>query len=303
MSASTAVPEENGTLDDGRTVAELLDSPRWHFASTLAERVAGWRAHGSPRGPVDGALAARRLERWKTQSAFAKNPGLWEERLASGGISEEELLYLLGESAEQIRAYTSEPAWLSVIAAAYGDGGRAEELAWPPNADLQRCRFLPFVEPLVRLFAGRLEEEARRILAAHPGAPFSPAIARVLTAHLPDHFAMMLNRTLLVEMHALKLDERLEGETPEARFEDFLEKLRSKRYALEILERFPVLARQVVLRLELWRNACLELLHGLANDADALAAQFNGGKSPGLVRDVYGALSDFHRDGRSVLDR
>ncbi|HYI13127.1 MAG TPA: type 2 lanthipeptide synthetase LanM family protein [Thermoanaerobaculia bacterium] len=301
MSATTAVPEETGTLDDGSTVAELLDSPRWHLAATLAERVAGWRAHGSPRGPVDGALATRRLERWKTQSAFAKNPGLWEERLASAGISEEELLYLLGESVEQIRAYTSEPAWLSVIAAAYGDGGRSEEFAWPPNADLQRCRFLPFVEPLVRHFASRLEEEAGRILAAHPGAPFSPAIARFLTAHLPDHFAMMLNRALLVEMHALKLEERLEGETPEARFEDFLEKLRSKRYALEILERFPVLARQVVLRLELWRNACSELLQHLATDAGALAAQFNGGQPLGRLRDVYGALSDFHRDGRSVL--
>src|SRR5205085_3959977 len=116
-------------LDDCRTVAELLDSPRWALAATMAERIAAWRAHGSPRHPFDGARAAARLDRWKTQSAFTKEPGLWEERLASAAIAEEELLYLLGESAEQVRAYSEPPAWLATIAEAYGDGERTPEFA------------------------------------------------------------------------------------------------------------------------------------------------------------------------------
>ena len=207
MSSSTAVPE---TLDGSRTAAELLDSPRWSLAATLAERIAAWRGHGSPRHPFDGARAAARLERWKTQSAFAKNRGLWEERLASSGITEEELLYLLGESAEQIRADSEAPAWLTTIAEAYGDEGRTPEFVWPPVADRERCPFLPFIEPLISHFWSRLEEEARKVLRAHADAPFSPEIARTLTSHLPDHFAPMLNRTLLVEMHVLKLEERLD---------------------------------------------------------------------------------------------
>src|SRR5258708_11582266 len=284
MSSSAGVSEEAETLDDSRTVAELLDSPRWYLAATLAERVGGWRRHGSPRHPFDGDVAAGRLDRWKTHSAFAKNPGLWEKRLESGGITEDELLYLLGESADLVRAHSEVPAWLPVIAAAYGEGDRTSEFAWPPNADLDRCRFLPFIEPLVQHFWSRLEGEARQVLATHPDAPFSTEIARVLTSHLPDHFAMMLHRTLLVEMHVLKLEERLNGDTPEARFHDFLERLRSKRYALEILERFPVLAQQVVLRLEQSLNASAELLQRLATDAAALSAQFNDGKPLGLLR-------------------
>jgi type 2 lantibiotic biosynthesis protein LanM len=301
MSSSTTVSEDVGTLDDGRTVAELLDSPRWSLAATLAERVADWRRRGSPRHPYDAARAAARLERWKTDGAFAKNPGLWEERLQSGGIAEEELLSLLGESADQVRRDSAAPDWLAVIAAAYGHGERTPEFAWPPNADRERCRFLPFVEPLVEHFWSRLDREARQILADHPGAPFPPEIARVLTAHLPDHFAVMLHRTLLVEMHVLKLEERLSGDTPEARFADFLEKLRSKHYALEILERFPSLARQAVQRLEQWQSACAEMLRRLAADAGALSGQCNAGKPLGRLVDVYGALSDFHRNGRSVL--
>src|SRR5258708_22740933 len=68
-----------------------------------------------------------------------------------------------------------------------------------------------------------------------------------------------------------------------------------------MLERFRVVAEQVVLRLEQWLNASAELLRRLATDAGALSAQFNDGKPLGLLREVYGALSGFCRDGRSVF--
>ncbi|MCU1245123.1 MAG: lantibiotic modification protein [Acidobacteria bacterium] len=301
MSSSTAVPQDVERLDEGQTVAGLLASPRWMLAATLAERIAMWRRAGSPRHPFDGARAARRLERWKDQDAFAKNPGLWEERLASAGIREDELLALLGESGEQLREYAGEPEWLWIVAAAYGEGARTPEFAWPPSTDRERCRFFPLIEPLIEHFWSSLDAEARQIVVTHPDAPFSPEIARTLTLHLPDHFAPMLNRTLLVELHVAKLEERLEGDTPEARFESFREALRDKRYALEILERFPVLTRQIVQRLEQWRNGGAELLHRLAADADALSVQFNGGRPLGTLRDIYGSLSDPHRDGRSVF--
>ncbi|HEX6095085.1 MAG TPA: type 2 lanthipeptide synthetase LanM family protein [Thermoanaerobaculia bacterium] len=295
MSSSTALSEDAGTLEEGdRSTAELLGSARWSLAATLAERAASWRRAGSPRHPIDHAVASRRLARWKTQSAFTKNPGLWDERLAAAGLSEDELLYLLGETAEDLRAHSEPPAWLAVLEAAYGDGGRTPEFAWAPSADLERCRFMPLIEPLIHDYHARLEREARELR-------FPPEVARALASHLPDHFAPMLNRTSLVEMHVLKLEEQLEGDTPEARFQDFLEKLRDKRYALEVLERYPVLARQIVLRLEHWLDACVELLRRLAADEETLAEQCNGGRPLGTLRDVYGGLSDSHRSGRSVF--
>ncbi|HYC91111.1 MAG TPA: type 2 lanthipeptide synthetase LanM family protein [Thermoanaerobaculia bacterium] len=295
MSSSTALSEDAGTLEEGdRSTAELLGSSKWYLAATLAERVASWRRAGSPRHPIDYAVASQRLERWKTQSAFTKHPGLWDERLEAAGIREDELLYLLGETADDVRARSEAPAWLAVIEAAYGDGGRAPEFAWAPGADLERCRFMPLLEPLIHHYHARLDREAREL-------HFPPEIARALTSHLPDDFAAMLNRTSLVEMHVLKLEEQLEGETPEARFQDFLGKLRDKRYALEVLERYPVLARQIVLRFEHWLDACVEFLRRLAADEETIAEQCNGGRPLGTLRDVYGGLSDFHRGGRSVF--
>lgn len=280
--------EDAQVLEERVTAAELLASPRWYLAETLAERRASRRRRGAPAASP-GPAAANRLARWKAQSAFAKNPGLWEQRLASIDLTEEELLQLLGETAEDVRGYSDPPAWLDVLAAAYGHGGRTPAFAWPERIDRGRCPFLPFVEPLVHHYHGRLEADARAL-----DGPFTAEIARMLAAHLPDHFAPMLNRTLLVEMHALRLEERLEGETPEARFADFVEKLRDRTYALEILELYPVLARQLVQRMELWYASSAELLRRLTADAPLF-------RDAGSVADVYGALSDFHRGGRSVL--
>ena len=283
MSSSTALYEGTEVGEERRTAAELLASPRWCLARTLTERLADRRRRGFLSAPIDGDAAAKRLQRWKAQSAFAKNPGLWERRLAAAGISEDELLQLLGETAEQVQAYSEPLPWLDVVAAAYGDGGRAPAFEWSERIDRQRCPFLPFVEPLVWHYCEPLEAE------------FGRDVARMLTAHLPDHFAPMLNRTLLVEMHALRLEERLEGDTAEARFADFLEKLRDKSYALEILELYPVLARQLVQRLEQWSEACAEMLRRLEADRHLIE------RTSGRLVDVFGALSDFHRGGRSVF--
>lgn len=285
--SSTALSENVGILAEGRrTVSELLDSPRWSLAQTLAERIADDRP-----GLVDCELADKRLDRWKATGVFPRSPELWAERLAAAGLTEDELLSILGKTPE------GRPAWVSILAKAYGDGATTPPFPWPAGTELERCRFLPLIEPLVWHFWRRLELAVRGILAAHPDAPFDTEIARALTAHLPDHFAALLNRTLVVEMHILKLSDELAGDTPEERFDDFLRQLRSKEYALEILEQYPVLARQAVQRLELWTAACVELLQRLAVDAEDIA----DGKPLGKLQYVHGAISDFHRGGRAVF--
>ncbi|HET8773269.1 MAG TPA: type 2 lanthipeptide synthetase LanM family protein [Thermoanaerobaculia bacterium] len=263
-----------------------MASPRWALAQTLAERL----ADRGPR-PFDPALAQKRLARWKATGPFAKHPALWDAKLSALGLTEDDLRQILGETPE------GRPAWVDVLAAAYGDEGTTPPFPWPAGTDLDRCRFLPLLEPLVWHFCSRLELEVRAILSRHPAAPFDPDIARVFTAYLPDHFAALLNRTLVVEMHVLKLEEQLAGETAGERFADFIRRLRQKTYALEVLEQYPVLAHQAVQRLELWLAACTELLRRLAADAEAIA----DGAPIGRLHEVHGAISDLHRGGRSVF--
>src|ERR1700716_3833791 len=53
---------------------------------------------------------------------------------------------------------------------------------------------------------------------------------------------------------------RLRGETPEERFASFVAILRDPAEALEILRRYPVLARDACLYSEQWAEASLEMM-------------------------------------------
>ena len=301
------------TLEDAalqpKSAADLLLSPRFYLAFSLSERIAAGKAAGpaADRAPVAGKpdgndLAARRYDRWRTQKPFGEGD-LWQRRLDQAGLAAEEMLALLGESPEEVQArFPTRPDWLEEIALAYGDGGTTAPFPWPPDAQLQRCRFAPLIEPLIFRAVARLEGRVQAICAEYPAAPIRPHDnVRMLVAHLPDVFTQMLNRALVVELHVAGLEEELLGDTPEARFEDFLGKLRQKDYALAILERYPVLARQIVQRLGQWERAAAEFLLHLAQDAEEIRRVFFGGRELGFLAEIGGSASDSHRDGRGVF--
>src|SRR5690242_19707543 len=96
-----------------------FQSVAWYHAVTLTERLATLRAVQCPtwdRG-VDAALATRRMQRWRAQAPFATG-SVFAQRRAMDGMTEDELLCLLGEPMEAIRdRFPAPPPWL-------------EELAW-----------------------------------------------------------------------------------------------------------------------------------------------------------------------------
>ncbi|WP_002636955.1 type 2 lanthipeptide synthetase LanM family protein [Myxococcus hansupus] len=271
---------------------------QWVLGHFLEERLPSLRdVAASP--PVDEARAKRRLERWRRQEPLSLD-SIWAQRLRTSSVTEQELHTLLGEPAEALRERMgSAPPWMTDIERAYA-GPPAEPLTWPqptpPGAPL-----LALVEPLVHTAHARLlsalADEARKT----PDAPFTPdRAAHMLLAPLPRLLLPLLGRALAVELHAAQLEDRLQGTTSEARFQDFVRQLRHRAVALDILGRYPVLARQAVERIASWEHASLELMQRLAQDAPALWRHFNGGEAPGRLVEVQGGLSDPHRGGRSV---
>src|SRR5262249_36984792 len=125
-------------------------TPAWYHGLTLTERA----AQAVPRDPAaDGAAAAgpagRRLQRWRSQPPVAKD-SCFAQRLAMDGLSEEDLLHLLGERIEAVsRRAAGPPSWLSDI---------AEAFARPPSS-----RDGP-------LFEAQPGQESRGFL--HAAAPF-----------------------------------------------------------------------------------------------------------------------------------
>lgn len=284
-----------------------IDAAGWYNATTLHERLAARRSStATVAAEFDRELAARELQHWKSQEPFDRDT-YFAERLALDAIGEEELLALLGETAEAVRArFTQQPSWLREVAEAFRQPDALDEQeAIPLPQEMQGRQtvgFLKLVEPLLRRGLARLREGVDKLLEKHPSPPFDPqTIEGLLIANLPWQLYMMVSRTLVLELNVARVQGTLEGETPEERFEHFLNRLGEREVALGILEDYPVLARHLVTRIAKWVAFSLEFLAHLCADWEELKATFSPEQEPGLVASIGGGAGDSHRGGRSVM--
>ncbi len=280
--------------------ADLLADPKWYDALTLTERVRSF-ATASPR-PMDAGLAARRLERWRAQTPF-DDDALLAERLWSDGLSREDFLRVLGEPPGGPSATAQALPWLGAIERAFARPGGGPPLPWPPlERAPERAGFLDLVEPLVRAGCERLEAGLSRIATECPQSPLDPARGRELfLPPLAPRLLMMLARPLVLELNAARLLGQLSGETPEERFASFIRRLGGREEGLRLLATYPVLARQVVERIDQWVEASLEIAGHLAVDWDGLRAVFSPDRNPGRLATLQGGMGDSHRGGRAVV--
>lgn len=280
----------------------VRDRGAWLRGLDVLERL------GSGRVAQDPERALRRWERWRAQPAFADEE-LLARRLRVDGLDEATLLPLLGESEDDLAGrLTDDPEWLRRIARLYDGPPAAEPIPWPVRSEKEPVGFLHLVEPLARDGIARLRSGIDRLARSHsPRDGFLPfgladadRIVPLLLGTLGDRLRGFLTRTLVLELQIAKLEERLAGDTPGERFQSFVESLRRPEVALDLLARYPVLARESLRRVDCWVASSLELVERLAADREAIRNRFAGGDDPGELVEVQGAMSDPHRGNRSV---
>jgi len=291
---------------EGDDLAELdrFSLSCWSRALTLRERAAqGRRVSGpGPQPPEDAARAARRLARWKTQSPFSQD-GYFGRRLAQDGIGEEDLFHLLGETPETLAAHVEErPAWLLLLERAWTVPAAA---TFPLDAEYlngsPHAAFLQAVRPLLDTAFSDLTVGLRELADRFPSAPFDPVTTPGLLAeNLPLSFVILLNRAMVVELHLASQSGQLTGETPEERFQSFIDRLRDPEVSLEVLGNYPVLARQLAETASRWVEFSLEILGHLAADADRLREVFSPDRELGILTELRTGQGDSHRGRRSV---
>jgi type 2 lantibiotic biosynthesis protein LanM len=277
----------------------LTDAPgSWLRALTLAERS---RAAGSPRKT---AVSPQALERWRRQPPFER--GDWfVRRLAHDGLDEERFARLLEMSAGDRRALLEPaPRWLSTMKAVVEAHAPGEGDGAPTHDPSQG--FLTFVRPFLTRAHLRLREAARRIAADAGGgaaaAAFRPEdCAALFGPSLHARLLPILDRTLVLELNVARLEGRLEGETPEDRFQSFVALLDRPDTRRALVDEYPVLARALVETVEAWAAASIEFLGRLALDRPRLVAAFYGGNDPGPLAAVEADAGDPHRGGRTVV--
>lgn len=271
----------------------LLDDPAWLDALSLIERAAILRDAGAEPGSTQSVRAVEQERRWRLETGLSED-ALFTGRLAGDGLTPDLFLRALAEPASTLKALAPEPpVWLAELARAFASGtplpaGLADDLG--------------FLEALRPVIAAGYADLVRGLDAlAGPGAVLAgEEIAASLLRHLLERLRWMAERTLILELHVSRLEGKLAGETPEARFDSFIAALRDREQALAILALYPVLAREAVRHVAQWAAASLEVLRRFEADRDSLVRQVFGGVEPGALTAVEPGHSDRHDGGRTV---
>ncbi|MGB8857763.1 MAG: type 2 lanthipeptide synthetase LanM family protein, partial [Ilumatobacteraceae bacterium] len=126
-------------------------------------------------------------------------------------------------------------------------------------------------------------------------------IEAALYAAVPDRLIRMLSRTLVLEMRVADLRGLLDGDTPQQRYDSFIQRLAEPAVASDILDEYGVLADLVTATLQHWVAASIEFAEHLCEDWPQLTETFGGGGELGALVSVVGGAGDLHRGGRSVI--
>lgn len=159
-----------------------------------------------------------------------------------------------------------------------------------------------WLDPLIGRPLARLRWRVDKVIRAHQAAPVDlETIAHLLLADLPEQLCAMMSRTLVLELNVARLEARLDGATPAERFASFSQRLRRPDVGRAILREYPVLARQLMIRLDQWAACTLEFVRRLCTDWGLITATFTRDHDPGVLRHLETDAGDRHRRGRSVL--
>ena len=174
------------------------------------------------------------------------------------GVSSEQLADILGEPVEHLQQIGGAPAWLDEFVAAYTRAMSMSADLEPALSDAtdevfeedegegagpteQLYDFLELIRPLIDQACDRLDAGIGGLIEQGYTLPFDPdMIDDILLVNIPGPLLMRISRTLVLELHVARLQGHLQGETPQARFQSFIARLRRPEVAIAILAEYPV---------------------------------------------------------------
>jgi type 2 lantibiotic biosynthesis protein LanM len=284
------------------------EPPGWHLAEPLIERIAALRSRYRDSTPTTLQITQRarpesaRAIRWREQFPFEDGP-LFAQRLAASNIADDEFLCVTADEMPLPWA-SNAPAWSRTVVDCYlrplspGSYAQGELGNW--NDDL--APFLPLVAPLVDHFVGEMRRRATDVAREYASGLFSPQeVHELFLDELLNAYKRMIAPAMVLELNLAGLAGQLPGASPVDRFHSFVTGLGDPAAALRMLARYPVLARQLVVRGENWLDSKLTFLGDLSRDWPAIRGWLNADRHTDRLMRIQAQLGDSHCGGRSVL--
>lgn len=288
---------------------QLWQNAAWYRALTLSERLPLRQRtmHAQASDPVS-EIAWQRLQRWKEQAPFDRD-SYFAQRLTLDGLTEEDLLALLDETPEGLQERIQQrdsapPAWLQELSSAFDDQEVAANfvLPWQHIADKQTRAFLLALKPLLYRGCLRVQAGIDRLVQKHSQVPFDhKTLLPLLFQRLSAITVPKIVKTLVLELNVARLQGKLQGETPQERFKNFLDSLAGYDGMLALYEEYPVLARVLVETIQRWVACQLEFVERLCADWEQIREVLAPDFDPGVLTGISEGVGDVHRDGRSVI--
>ncbi len=275
----------------------------WYRAATLAERAASLQgtALQTEQGNWTSERAEHILQQWKTQAPFQTGT-TFTDRLAMDGITERDLFQLLAEPIEALQARLPLPGWVEKLSQAIEEPTLSPDVPLPEPGEQAVFAFLPVLRPLIANAQHHLRLGLEDLARHSPHLPFD--VQPVMTSLVASLSKMLLtksSRTLALELKVAGLLGQLSGQTPQERFQHFLQRLSQQEPIQSFFEEYSVLARQLILTCEYWVASSLEVLRRLCADWDEIRATLTPASDPGLLIEIQSGVGDLHRQGRSVM--
>ena len=270
-------------------------------AMNLAERVNCIPKDGGNLRMKEGEILDEIVANWKNLNPFSEE-GVFAQRLAVHGISEEDLSYYADSN--NSFSFSNEPAWMNEI--------RSIWKSFDPNKDpvsfpkelrdrWQGIRFLEIFQPYLQYAYTRFLQGLATLSQEYSIVPFEREdMERAFLLNVPPPLIWAVSRTLVLELHVARLEGTLLESTPEGRFEEFLTVFQHPSKLLELLEEYPVLARLISTLFCQWPENVLEFLTNLCRDWEQIQTEFAIQSEERLKKIQVGA-GDRHRNGRSVI--
>jgi type 2 lantibiotic biosynthesis protein LanM len=278
-----------------------FQSHNWYNAVTLTERLESLRAnrHNDRNTEINNDLAQSRMKCWRSQSPLLTD-SWFMQRLATEEISFNEFFHLLGEPTESVSTrFPHPPSWLINIAQAFSSPNHESDKSLQ---SLELSGFLLAIKPMIDQGLKHLRQGIKALDRTKSDLAFtSSSIETILLANLSKRLLWMLSRTMVLELNVARLQEQLQGNTSEERFNSFIKQLCQPNKILELLQEYPILARQLTICIDQWVTFSLEFLQHLCNDWDEILAMFNQDSNPGVLVEVNSSVGDKHRGGRAVI--
>jgi type 2 lantibiotic biosynthesis protein LanM len=280
---------------------EPQNNLNWQLASFFLERLA------ANRPADDGAqVPTRRLQRWLGKP-FDDTQRL-QQRLDSDHASLQDLHQLLSASPAQIMAsLPQKPFWAKELIVALSEP--APQIRFDLDAFLSNmirdhpiAGFLNLLKPLMRRGINLLEQRLDALVGA-ADAPFEVDTAvRFWFDSLPSKLSEITSRSMVLELNVARLRKTLTGETPEQRFQYFLDTLDQEQVRHDLLQEYIVIGRMASTAIHFWANNGVEFFTRLRQDWPQLKQTFFADADPGLLTHLKANMGDTHRQGRTVVE-